>query len=149
MYISALWVVSPDGSKRGVNVEVYRHPTGLPHDGDLKKLVKDPGGASPSARYTEVTPGGNRVEAALDLVLADEAYSRDAVIRALDAMATEHLKRLVRPVPWTIKLPEGEMRGLFTSYLGPMDPTSARVVFSLLRDAITAALAKLDKKRAA
>ena len=150
MYIVAMWLRSPKSQDEGVNVVIYKHPTGLPHDGDLNKIIEDPGKEEGVIRYDELPRGGNRIQAALDLVLEDRDYDRNAILRALaefeeNQLGTHVLRHPLASVP----LNDGRMRGVFATNLGPMDPQSARAVFSLLSGTIAKALAKRHDQIAA
>lgn len=150
MYISTMWLVKTRGGERGVNVSVYKHPDGLSnaHGDDVLKYTDDPK-AVEAFSYNQLTPGGNRVEAELDIVLEDDVYDRDAVLRAL-AEAESGLgdKYLVKPHKFDATLPRGRLYGSFRSNLVPLDPGFARAVFSLLRSVLAAALQKHGDKLA-
>jgi len=150
MYIVAMWLRAPKDGSQGVNVVIRKHPAGLPHDGDLKKIIQDPAGRGDAVRYDELPPGGNRVQATLDLVLEDGDYDRTAVLRALLEFEQKGLGMVVSE-PLTLELPlgRGRLRGVFTTNLGPMDPQSTQAVFSLLIGTIDRALAKNHGKIAA
>lgn len=150
MYIVAMWLRAPKDGSQGVNVVIRKHPAGLPHDGDLKKIIQEPGGRDDAVRYNELPRGVHRVQATLDLVLEDKDYDRTAVLRALNEFGQSGLGMVVSE-PLTIDQPlgQGRLRGIFTTNLGPMDPQSTRAVFSLLVGTIDKALAKNHTKFAA
>jgi len=150
MYIVGMWLRAPKDGSQGVNVVIRKHPTGLPHDGDLTKIIEDPVRHEDALRYSELRPGGNRVQASLDIVLEDRDYDRAAVLRALDEFEQRELGMFVsEPLSIDMPLGEGRLRGRFTTNLGPMDPQSTRAIFSLLVSTIDRALAKNHSKLAA
>ena len=148
MYIIAMWLQSPRGGEQGVNVVIHKHANGLAHGGDLKKIMKDPGGDK--IEYLELRPGGNRVQAELHLVLDDKDYDRDAVLGALRKFEREKLNTfMLGPLEINEPLERGRMRGLFETYLGPMSPRSTQTIFSLLTSTIDKALRKYHGQIAA
>jgi hypothetical protein len=129
---------------------IHKHPAGLPHGGDLTKIIQDPGTRDDAVRYEDLPRNGNRVQAALDLVLEDGDCDRTAVLRVLSEFEQRSLGMFVtEPVPIDMPLGRGRLRGIFTVNLGPMDLQSTRAVFSLLIGTIDRALAKNHAKIAA
>ena len=151
MYITAMWLRSPRTGSEGVNVVIYKHPGGLPHGGDLQEIIKNPGRKEEAIRYSELEPGGNRVQASLVLVLDDADYDRDRIDRVLQAIEAGRVndymsKPLVR---FEEKLNGGVMKGLFQVNMGPLDAQSLKVVFSMLRGTMAMALEKRNDQLAA
>ncbi len=150
MYIVAMWLRAPKTGSQGVNVVVRRHPNGLTHGGDIDKIIRDPqAGSLGDFRYEELRKGGNRVQAALDLVLEDKSYDRKAIHEALVDYERKFLGRLIpNPVRIDLQLPSGSLQGQFVIHLAP-DPQITRATFNLLVWTIDRALAKYESQTAA
>jgi hypothetical protein len=84
MYITAMWLRSPR-KERGVNVYVHWHESGLPTN--RWEIANNPGSDARDLRRTELRPGGNGVEAYVDIVLEDEEDTHERVVQALAQMA--------------------------------------------------------------
>ncbi len=149
MYIVAMWLRAPKDGSEGVNVVVYKHPGGLPHGGDLKEIMREPGTRVGAVRYDELRPGNNRIQATLDVVLEDDGYDRSIVVGALREWERTLGMFVSEPLLIDVQLPKGRLRGVFTANLGPLDQQSTRAVFGLLVSTIDRALAKNHDKIAA
>jgi hypothetical protein len=143
MYITAMWLRSPATGERGVNVTIYRHPNGLPDQGDPERIAENPG-QEVAVRYNELRPGGNYVQAFLDLVLEDVHYDRDAINSALERIENnEFLRHTSNPLRLTEQLKSNaELKVVFGVNIGFEDPESKRAIFSLLRGTTTRVLAQ-------
>lgn len=85
MYLSVMRLQRPNAGPWGVNIYTYWHPAGLP--ADHWKVVADPGPDDRARRQIELPPGGNRVQAYVDVILDDRHYSLKVIEAALDQMA--------------------------------------------------------------
>jgi hypothetical protein len=140
MYITAMLLRSPR-RERGVNVYVHLHPDGLPVD--RQRLPNDPGPEAREYRIESLPPGGNDVEAYVDLALKDEDYDLPLVIEALRYMAkhisasTTNQVNLDYP---TDQSPLVSVRFWVTNMFA--DPETKRDVYGLLRKPIEGLLQK-------
>jgi hypothetical protein len=134
MYITALWLRNFATGERGVNVSIYRHPHGLPYDGDARRIAEDPEQGAPPIRHRELKSGGNSVEAYLDLILEDEHYDLGELKRTLERLWKSRFRqRVENPLQLTEPLgPNAEVKIVFSVNLGFEDPDSQRAIFSLL-----------------
>jgi hypothetical protein len=146
MYITAMWLRAPATGARGVNVSIYRHPDGLPHEGDLQKIAEDPHHGPPPIRYQELKTGGNGVQAYLDLVLEDDHYNLGELRRALEHVRDSRFHGYVEnPLLLDEPLePGGQVKMAFSVNLGFQEPDSQRAIFSLL---CATALQVLEQRR--
>jgi len=133
MHISVMWLRVPGELKRGVNVVIRKHP-GL-QELDIGQIVDDPSKENIIACRHELKPGGNRVEASLDLVFEDRGYDPDAIDKQLKDVEMSIYTKYTHLEPMRFKRPLGQspMQGVFETYLGPLSADSARAIFSLLR----------------
>jgi len=136
MYITAMWVRSMEGI-RGVNVHVHFHPEGLPHGGDLIKVASDPYSTSvrgPSR--IEIKPGGNHVQAFLDVLLDDQTYTPERVQAALAATRVAIKGDTPNPLRKQVMIDGNSIYVVFSVNLGFEDPDSKRKIYSLLLEAL-------------
>lgn len=131
MYITAVWLRSAR-KQRGVNVYVHWHPDGLPEA--PWRIANDPGPDARELRREELRPGGNQVEAYIDMVLADDDYSVDRVKKALDQMTRVIVAGAPNPVSKEFGA-EGEptVRIRFSISNLIADPETTRHIYDLLR----------------
>lgn len=149
MYITANWLYQPKTEVRGLNVDVHRNPGGiLPGSKDtvgpvIKQAVETSSEAV--ATYYELTPGGNRVEAYLDLVFEDDIYDFELIKIVLEKAKKDILDNYIPivPLPFEVVLEDGKkFLGVFGTNLGILPMDSAEVVFRLLGGAIETTLWK-------
>jgi hypothetical protein len=135
MYLTAMRINS---RRDGIGVNIYLHlKPGAPDTQDPWKVMDDPGPAVREVAREEVRPGGNRVEAYLDLLLDEHAYSAELLTGILDEAAKAI--EMGRPNPAKMEFPDrhgGVVRVAFSVNLGLEDLTSKRRIFRQLRSAI-------------
>lgn len=134
MYITAMWL-RPPRKDRGVNIYIHKHPDGLPFGGDIAKISQDPGPDERSLRRIEARPGGNRVEAYLDIAVEDKDYSLERLETALDQVREIlDLGTMENPLQIDVPLENGRRICLRFSVSDSMaGPESKRRIFALLR----------------
>jgi hypothetical protein len=131
MYITAMWLRSAR-KERGINIYVHRHPDGLPEN--PWRVANDPGPEARELRRQEIRPGGNYVEAYIDMVLADDDYSVDRVTNALDQMANVIADGAPNPVIQEFGAEGGPtVRIRFSISNLIADPETTRHIYELLR----------------
>jgi hypothetical protein len=129
MYVTAMWLRSPR-RERGVNVYVHWHPDGLPED--PWKIANDPGPDDRNLRGVGLQPGGNYVEAYLDIALEDDGYELELVVGALRQMPQRMQASTDNPI-W-LDYPEQAPRVYVRFWLNDLiaDPETNRDVYTLL-----------------
>jgi hypothetical protein len=145
MYVTAMRVRAPDG-RVGINVALYRHlATDLPaHTWDLPgrealDLIATEKPGKRVAHRVDVAPGGNHVEAFIDVV-APDGTSVDAIAHALDAL------RLACSDETRVWRRSGNVVAEFCTNLGASAPEAW---FTDLHDAVLGALSGAGSLNAA
>jgi hypothetical protein len=146
-------VLSPRTQNQGVNIVIRNHGTTLPYGGDVERIIQDPQGLGEPFRYDELQRGGNRVLAALDLVLKDvHVDPTGAIIEALRGFERAHR---FTAIPNPLRLPSlplpngGELQGQFMTNFGHPDTILSRAVFKRFTDTLERAFERYRARPAA
>jgi hypothetical protein len=135
MYLTAMRINS---TRDGIGVNIFLHlKDGAPDPQAPWRVMDDPGPVVGEVSWTEVRPGGNRVEAYLDLLLNEQVYSTPLVARIL-AEAANAIEQ-GQPNPAKLEFLDdqgGIVRIAFSVNLGLEDRASKRRIFQQLRSAI-------------
>jgi hypothetical protein len=135
MYLTAMRINS---RREGIGVNIFLHlPPGAPDPKAPWSVMDKPGDTVDEVSRVEVRPGGNRVEAYLDLLLDEQAYSSPLFTRILDEVAAAIEEG--QPNPAKMEFSDGcggVVRVALSVNLGSEDLMSKRRIFQQLRSAI-------------
>lgn len=134
MHISAMWAFNPGGQNRGVNVVAYRNPSALDEHPDIIAILANATKNDIIAHRYELRPGGNRLEASLDLIFDDNAFDPAEIMKQLNDIEKHDFRKYdpVKPLIFQRRLGRWPMYGVFDVYTGPHSIGGARAVFSML-----------------
>ncbi len=135
MYITVMRVEAPRQG-RGINIFLHERP-GPPDPVNPWKVVDDPGPRVRSVAWAEIKPGGNRIEAYLDVFFDEQAYTPAFLPWALDEIERSIDVRATNPAKIEIKK-DGDViaYAVFSVNLGLDDLMSKHRVFQDLRGAL-------------
>lgn len=130
MYITAMRVFS---AKQGRGTNIFLHqPVGAIQSSDPWRVMNHPGPTIVEFDWREVQPGGNRVEAYLDLFFQEEDYEPDLLTRTLDVA----WDRIVTESVNLTKVKLGPVHVVFSVNQNLGDLMSKRRVFEELKSAL-------------
>jgi hypothetical protein len=134
MYITVMRVNS---ASRGRGINIFLHRPEVLDQSNPWKVVDDPGPRVERLDQREVPPGGNRVEAYLDLFFDERDYSPDLLDWTLDEVESWIEKGTRNPAKIECSK-DGRVivRVVFSVNLGLEDLMSKRRVFNDLRGAL-------------
>lgn len=134
IYITVMRVNS---ATRGRGINIFLHRPEAPDQNNPWKFMDEPGPRVKELDHREVSPGGNRVEAYLDLFFDERDYSPELLDRTLREVE-DNIERGT-PNPAKIEpVKDGKIivRAVFSVKLGLEDLMSKRRVFDELKGAL-------------
>ena len=135
MYITVMRV---EALTQGRGINIFLHlPPGPPDPANPWKVVDAPGPRAPSVAWAEIKPGGNRVEAYLDLFFEERDYTPELLGWALGEIERRINVRATNPAKMELRRNDGVLvYAVFSVNLGLDDLMSKHRVFQDLSGAL-------------